>query len=74
MPTILSHALVATAAAQWWGRRLPKGFWAWTAVCAMLPDIDVIAFSLGIPYEAMFGHRGFTHSFFFAAVVGALVS
>jgi inner membrane protein len=40
----------------------------------MLPDIDVIAFSFGIPYEAMFGHRGFTHSFFFAAVAGALVS
>jgi inner membrane protein len=37
----------------------------------MLPDIDVIAFSFGIPYEAMFGHRGFTHSFFFAALVGA---
>jgi inner membrane protein len=36
----------------------------------MLPDIDVIAFSFGIPYEAMFGHRGFTHSFFFAALVG----
>jgi inner membrane protein len=40
----------------------------------MLPDIDVIAFSFGIPYEAMFGHRGFTHSFFFAAIVGALVT
>ena len=37
----------------------------------MLPDIDVIAFSFSIPYEAMFGHRGFTHSFFFAALVGA---
>ena len=70
MPTIFSHALAATAAARWWPGRLPARFWTWTAVCAMLPDIDVIAFSFGIPYEAMFGHRGFTHSFFFAALVG----
>ena len=71
MPTIFSHTIVATAAARWWPGRIPARFWTWTAVCAMLPDIDVIAFSFGIPYEAMFGHRGFTHSFFFAALVGA---
>jgi inner membrane protein len=74
VPTIFSHALTATAAAQWWPGRLPAGFWTWTAVCAMLPDIDVIAFAFGIPYEDMFGHRGFTHSLFFAAVVGALAA
>lgn len=37
----------------------------------MLPDGDVMAFSFGIPYEDMFGHRGLTHSLFFAVVVGA---
>ena len=40
----------------------------------MLPDVDVIAFAFGIPYGDMFGHRGFTHSLFFAAVVGALAA
>jgi len=40
----------------------------------MLPDGDVIAFSFGIPYEDMFGHRGFTHSLFFAVVVGVAVT
>jgi inner membrane protein len=74
MPTIFSHALTATAAAQWWPGRLPARFWTWTAVCAVLPDIDVIAFSFGIPYGDMFGHRGFTHSLFFAVVVGVLVA
>jgi inner membrane protein len=74
MPTIFSHALSATAAAQWWPGRLPARFWVWTAVCAMLPDIDVIAFAFGIPYGDMFGHRGFTHSLFFAVVIGALVA
>jgi inner membrane protein len=34
-----------------------------------LPDLDVVAFSFGIPYEHEFGHRGFSHSFFFAAFV-----
>jgi inner membrane protein len=74
MPTIFSHALTATAAAQWWPGRLPARFWTWTAICAVLPDLDVIAFSFGIPYEAMFGHRGFTHSLLFAALVGAGVT
>ena len=43
------------------------------AVCAMLPDADVLAFRFRIPYSHMFGHRGFSHSFFFAALV-ALVA
>lgn len=29
---------------------------------SMLPDADVIAFSLGIPYDAEWGHRGALHS------------
>jgi inner membrane protein len=74
VPTIFSHALAASAVARWWGHRLPVRFWTWTAACAVLPDADVIAFVFGIPYGDMFGHRGFTHSFFFAAVVGAFVA
>lgn len=40
--------------------------------CSILPDIDVIAFKFGIPYESMWGHRGITHSILFAAVFSAL--
>ena len=40
----------------------------------MLPDIDVIAFSFGIPYEAMFGHRGVTHSIAFAVATGLVAA
>jgi inner membrane protein len=69
MPTILSHALVVSAAGQWW-RQMPARFWVWTAVCAMLPDADVVGFSFGIRYDDMFGHRGFSHSIFFALVTG----
>ena len=45
-------------------------FWLWTALCATVPDVDVIGFSLGISYDDMLGHRGLTHSFAFALVVG----
>ena len=74
MPTIFSHALVAGAASRWWKRQRPAEFWTWAIVCAMLPDVDVIGFSFGIRYEDMFGHRGFTHSLFFSAVVGAVAA
>jgi inner membrane protein len=74
MPTILSHAMITTAAGRWWRRPLAESFWVWTALCAVLPDIDVIGFSFGIRYDDLFGHRGFTHSLFFAAIVGATVA
>ena len=75
MPTILSHAIVVGAAGQWWRRRdLPPNFWSWTIASSMLPDIDVIGFSFGIQYGDMFGHRGFTHSLFFALLAGGLAA
>jgi len=75
MPTILSHAVAATALGQWCPRqRLSLRFWVWTAICAVLPDIDVIGFSLGIPYGDMLGHRGLTHSIPFAGVVGLVAA
>ena len=37
---------------------------------SVLPDLDVVAFGLGIPYEHPLGHRGFTHSLLFAASAG----
>ena len=40
---------------------------------SMLPDADVIAFALGIPYEASFGHRGASHSLCFALLMGLVV-
>ena len=42
-------------------------------LASMLPDVDVVAFTLGIPYEAPFGHRGASHSLLVAAVLGLLV-
>jgi len=39
------------------------------AALALLPDADVIAFALDIPYAATWGHRGASHSLFLAALV-----
>ncbi len=41
--------------------------------CAIVPDADVLAFRFGIPYSHPFGHRGFTHSIFFAVLFALLI-
>ena len=43
-------------------------------LAARLPDFDVVAFKLGIAYHDAFGHRGFSHSLLFAAILGALAA
>lgn len=40
-------------------------------VCSMVPDLDVIGFSFGIRYGDLWGHRGLTHSLFFAGLLSA---
>jgi len=41
--------------------------------CAAMPDLDVLAFKFGIPYDHLFGHRGITHSIFFSAITAFVV-
>jgi len=76
MASAFSHILVAFALGQaqpqpW--RRWPIRFWGLTFLCTLLPDIDVVGFAVGIPYEHLLGHRGLTHSLAFALVMGFLV-
>lgn len=70
MPTILTHPAVALL--RTWFPDVSRGAVALGAVATVLPDADVAAFALGIPYEHTFGHRGFTHSIAFAAVVATV--
>ena len=37
-----------------------------------MPDLDGIGYRLGVPYDALWGHRGVTHSLSFAAMLGVL--
>jgi inner membrane protein len=43
------------------------------AICSAIPDLDVIGFRFGIRYGDFWGHRGFTHSLLFAALMASAV-
>jgi inner membrane protein len=70
MPSIVAHAAVALSAGSVFRDRLPPRAWIAGGCCAILPDLDSLAFSLGIPYGSPFGHRGFFHGLFFAGLLG----
>ena len=75
MPTILAHPFVALAFKPTFERaKIPPSIFIVAALCCVLPDADVIGFKVGIPYNSTFGHRGFTHSVFFAVLVATVVS
>ena len=52
---------------------LAAGMIGWSLL-SMLPDADVVGLSLGVAYDSPWGHRGATHSFMFALVVGVVVA
>lgn len=73
MPTILSHPVVPIAIAWGLGRDVVSTRLLAAGVAAsVIPDLDVLAFRLGIPYAAEFGHRGFSHSVLFALLVALI--
>ena len=43
-------------------------------MCSGIPDLDVIGFRFGIHYGDFWGHRGFTHSLVFAALLASVVA
>lgn len=73
MPSVITHAAIPLAlwAASERGRISPRLLGA-GIVAAMLPDLDVAAFALHVPYADAFGHRGASHSLLFAFVLAAL--
>lgn len=71
MASLFGHGLAAVALGTSYGKKITSWkFYLLGAFCAILPDFDVIAFKFGIPYEHFWGHRGFTHSLFFALLIG----
>jgi len=70
VPTILTHPVVA--ALKTWFPRVPRRAIPIGMIATVLPDADVVAFKVGIPYAHTFGHRGFSHSIVFALIVAAL--
>ncbi len=69
----IGHVAVGMALGRWSVGRAPARqqllAMGTLSALAMLPDADVVAFALRIPYAAPWGHRGATHSLVFAALL-----
>lgn len=70
MPTVLTHPALAIGLFPWFRSQIGRAdILIAGAFLTVAPDLDVIAFRLGIPYEHMLGHRGLSHSLPFALTV-----
>jgi len=71
--SVLSHPAVPIGIAAAAGRRLvPPGLALIACLASVVPDVDAVGFWAGVRYDAPLGHRGFTHSLTFAALLALL--
>lgn len=74
MPSIFSHPVVALGLAPIFQRlRVPRVMLWLGAFGTIVPDFDVVGLAFGVSYSDVFGHRGFTHSLLFAAILSAVL-
>ena len=74
MASLVSHAVAAFGiSACFYQSRVPNHVWVLGTACSLVPDLDVLGFRFGIRYADFWGHRGFTHSLVFAALVAGIV-
>jgi inner membrane protein len=70
LASLFSHAVAALSIGSCFYRPgRAKLVLATGALCSVIPDLDVIGFRFGIRYGDFWGHRGFTHSLVFAALL-----
>ena len=70
MASVFSHAVAALGiGACFYRPGTPPRVWMAGVACSVMPDLDVIGFRFGIRYGDFWGHRGFTHSLLFAALL-----
>ncbi len=74
MASVVSHPAIVLALAPWRSDMPSRRLVLWGVALSVAPDLDVIGFWLGVPYDSPFGHRGLTHSLFFALVLAAIVT
>ena len=75
MASPLTHAVVAvTTAIGFQITATPFRYWVLGIACAEIPDLDAIGFWFGVPYGALVGHRGLTHSILFALLLSWIVA
>jgi inner membrane protein len=74
MATAVTHVFLPLVLGKAFAReRLPWRFWICAIGCSVLPDVDVLSLSLGLPYGSIFGHRGFSHSLSFAFLLSMVI-
>jgi inner membrane protein len=66
MASVFGHSVVGFTLSRLIDNKNSKYLLFAAIFSTILPDFDVIGFRFGIPYLHPFGHRGFTHSIFFA--------
>lgn len=75
MPSIISHAIGAFWVNKaFFNKKNTLKISILVCISAMIPDPDFIGYKLGVEYSSMFGHRGFTHSIFFAVLWSLFIS
>ena len=75
MASAFSHAVAALSVGTvFYTPKMAKKVWVAGVLCSVLPDVDVIGFRFGVHYGDFWGHRGFTHSLLFAAILAAVVA
>ncbi len=71
MPTIFTHPAVPIALGFGLGKDvIPPRLIAAGVAASVIADLDVLAFKLNVAYSSDYGHRGFSHSLAFSAVLG----
>ena len=75
MASAFSHAVAALGIGTCFYRLgVPKRVWVAGVLCSVVPDLDVIGFWFGVRYGDFWGHRGFTHSLIFAAILSGVAA
>lgn len=73
MTSIITHTavplVIAGAAGQ---RNVSKPLVATGVAASLAPDLDIVGTRLGLPFEHVLGHRGFSHSPLFGLLVALL--
>lgn len=75
MASGFTHTFVALAGTKLaFPEKTPHRLYPIAVFCSLISDLDVIAFRLHVPYGNPFGHRGFSHSLLFAAIMGLMTA
>ena len=75
MASAFAHALAAATIGKIYpGNYTSPKFWVLDIVCTIVPDADVVMLKFGVPYEHMFGRRGFSNSLVFAVILDIIVT